>query len=78
MAKHKRDVSRSRREDALQRDVEVEGQVRLQVIVRLVPSGGRQGVTRHLDEIRCRGRKLVDAVAHSELLPRWNVFETQL
>ena len=34
-----------RREDALERDAEVEGQVRLQVVVRLVAAGRRERVS---------------------------------
>ena len=48
MAKHKRGVSRSRREDALQRDAEVEGQIRLHVVVRIVGAGKGKGFSSHL------------------------------
>src|SRR6267378_3272975 len=42
----------SRREDSLQRDVEIEGEIRLHVVVRLISARGRQGLIRHENEIR--------------------------
>src|SRR5262245_39322599 len=52
----------SRREDALERDAEVEGQVGLQVVVRLVAAGGSKGLAGHLHDRRA-GRWLVHRTA---------------
>jgi hypothetical protein len=43
---------RSRRIDALQRNIKIERQVRHHVVVRLISTSGRQGLIRHLHEIR--------------------------
>src|SRR5437660_4412333 len=43
---------RSRREDSLQRDVKIEGEIRHHVVVRLISTRGRQGLIRHENEIR--------------------------
>jgi hypothetical protein len=46
--------SASGREDPLQRDVEVEGQVRLQVVMGLIPAGGCECLRRERD-VRAAG-----------------------
>src|SRR6476620_397482 len=48
--------------DALERDAEVEGQVRLQVVVRLIPTGRRDHHVSHVHEATLR-RVVTDPAA---------------
>src|SRR5215204_5597432 len=69
------------RENALERDIKIEGQIRLQVVVWLVPTGRRKRLGRHGSQ---SGRRAIDvnAVAHGETLPGSadvrQVFESEL
>src|SRR4029450_7849718 len=61
-------VSAARRKHALQRNVEIQRQVRLHVVMGLIAAGGRERIRRHRHEIPRRAIE-IDSVAHGEQLP---------